>query len=721
MKLLASLLLFFLVAAAGEAVAGSMTLVGTGNSNGSCPFGGNGSDGCGVSPGIFTDTPWPSLAKQSGQTWLANHPQAWNLAGVDYGVGPNQSIASLTDIASWPAGQSQCTYYADASTHVGGAFPASPALFCTGSSQADFTITGYNFGPTAYQGTPNGSHDCVNLIFKPTNGTTYVNTVTIQGNAWYNGATCAPLVSGVNYGMISANGGTKILLKIYNNYFDGRNSDPCCNILTQGGIGVATNSNKTNIEMKYNYFVHMPSVVSLFGWASGNENSFPCSNGTSYTLAGYTADISFNYFRDFGYSYGGGHWEITTVGNTGVMCSIKNNYNTVVWENTSANEGTSTFFFMSTNAGLLEYAQVDHNTIVTNLVGGRQYPDIYEFANLHSTAFTTPTHLVYDSTGASCAGNNNPWSCSGFVRGNAILGGGATGNPVTGTQDNTSGSEWNAGCNSLASPLCPVNGVYPHVADNIAQLNWTNAQVSNKIVSRAVAEADHGNAINQTVTANAAGSTGSAVITLSTTCPILSGGTDIWDTTKSNTYVGAVLTCSGVTMTLFANALVAVANGDALLARGYGYGQLAYTNNYVDGGGSNSAALNTGLTVASSGGPFTGTTITMGNCTTDWALAEIYDVTQAQAFVGHSTGCSGGIGGTLTLTSAAAISVANSDVLRIHNIENWFSANPATTGGAAGYNGGFGGGCRSALTVTGNVDLRTGTAVNRALATTGGC
>jgi hypothetical protein len=58
-----------------------------------------------VSPGLYyiggtttqpTAQQFANLVQQSGQTWTSLHPEAWPRAGLDFGVGPTQLIASLS-------------------------------------------------------------------------------------------------------------------------------------------------------------------------------------------------------------------------------------------------------------------------------------------------------------------------------------------------------------------------------------------------------------------------------------------------------------------------------------------------------------------------------------------------------------------------------------------------------------------------------------------------
>jgi hypothetical protein len=99
-----------------------------------------------VSPGLYyvggtttqpTAQQFANLVQQSGQTWTSLHPEAWPRAGLDFGVGPTQLIASLSDIAGfntatnpatgdvWPEDTS-CAYTASAGAAWAGTGSAAP-------------------------------------------------------------------------------------------------------------------------------------------------------------------------------------------------------------------------------------------------------------------------------------------------------------------------------------------------------------------------------------------------------------------------------------------------------------------------------------------------------------------------------------------------------------------------------------------------------------------
>jgi hypothetical protein len=86
-----------------------------GSLHANCPYGSGGSDGCGVSPGVFyapaagsvytqpTIAQFQAYVAKSGQSWYAAHPPNVNIPAVDpgYGVGPNLQVSAMPDIAGY--------------------------------------------------------------------------------------------------------------------------------------------------------------------------------------------------------------------------------------------------------------------------------------------------------------------------------------------------------------------------------------------------------------------------------------------------------------------------------------------------------------------------------------------------------------------------------------------------------------------------------------------
>ncbi len=497
----------------------------------------------------------------SGTSWTINTTGSYGPETI--------SAADTYQVAGWPAGDA--------------------TFVCSGASfSSAVSVTGWNFGPTAYQGAAVGTHDCVNFIVVPTNGTTYTPTITISGNAFINGPNCAPYISGVRYGMISAMASpTRASLIVTNNYVNGRADDAgqcCIPVGNSGNQGffISTLGFEGNLTQEFNYAIDMPTSVDALTFATGNEAAFSCSNGQAspYNNPGYSFIHKFNYYDAGNKLYGSGHYEAVTMSATGTICDIIDDYNTIVWSSSSVAESTSAFFFFSTNAGTLEHGEVKLNTLVTNLIGGKQYPDIYDFVNYH-TSNANPNLIVYDGVGSSCT--NLAWACGGFVVGQNL-----NGTSVIGTQNNVSGSTWNGGCNAGTTSLCPNAGNFPALAANVSETG-TNIVANNRVVSETGAEADHGsNVFDTSRTAGANGSTGSPTVTVSA-CPTNAAGSQLSDTTASQA-VGTVLSCSGTTVTLFSNASFAVTSGDALQFAAFGYGVLVWGPNWIDGGASGEAS-----------------------------------------------------------------------------------------------------------------------------------
>ena len=645
-----------LIAVAWLAMSGHAFAFGMGAGNGAqgnvvttCPqlLYNDGCTGNGASPngtGTYVRSNFATYAQQSGQAtssnpWTASHPQPHNMAGVDFGVGPTVAVSTMADIAHWGdgtipgtnCGQASgttcgCTYYDGTIAQWTSGQPTGwvatwPALACTSNITTPVTFTGWNFGPTAFQGSPKGSHDCINLVFYPVSGILSVGTVTIKNNAFINGAACAPITT-INYGMItSSKSGFTGKYVVYNNFIDGRNSNPCCvsNSTTSSGIWFSLSANQDDVDVEYNWIQNTPLVSMLASPSHGSETA-NCQNGTSYGQGspGYNLIFSRNYVEGIGYAFGSGHWELMTnnlQANT-IMCEILYQFNTVLWTSTSAAEGTTSFYGNANAAsvGTTQLFEADHNTIVVNLTGGKKLPALYEFYDWHTNG-NALNEIVIDNAGSSCGGNypgtSIPISCpvTGGVSPavGAYIQGGT--NNVNGSTQNTVGlraydagtSAYGGGCNQQSADggtLCPNNSPYASLAPSVAwpfSYNSTtkvlNSQFDYRILSVAGANAGYGSHVTLTPAVAASGGpfTGTT-ITLSANCPAgLFPGLKVIDTTQSSTLIGTIASCptSGAVLTLNASAAISVANNDTLTINFYGFGQVVYTNNYMDGTGSN--------------------------------------------------------------------------------------------------------------------------------------
>jgi hypothetical protein len=485
-----------------------------------------------------------------------------------------------------------------------------PLLVCTGNSQPDFVINGWNFGATAYQATPVGTHDCVGVMFTNTNAA-YAPNISVTNNAFINGATCSPYLAGIHYGMLNAPSAIKANFTIWNNFVWGRNKDTtCCVVPTNQGFFVAMIQLQSNIDIEFNWIYQNPSNAALIGFNTGNEATYPCANGTAYTTPGYVQTFKYNYVDDFGTLYGGAHAEVITIGSSlssAGVCAIYDDYNTVLWPGTMPDEGGATFFGYTTgsNVGVAEYFEVENNLIITNLVGGKTCTggtssvcSRYEYYNWHTDGGSPVNHIVIDGPSASnCAGI--AWGCTGVASGVGILGG--TGNTYAsqvGLQGIQSGTPlagvFNAGCNALdnaANGICRAAGNYPALTAGVAYGPVTASVFGYWTTSIVAAETSHG-ALGLSTTPVVAGgpyNSSSTAITLAATCPTNFAYANVIDTSQANALVGVIKLCTGVSLTLYSNNGVTLVNGDHLKFAYWGYGATNYVNNYIDGTGGGAA------------------------------------------------------------------------------------------------------------------------------------
>ena len=168
----------------------------------------------------------------------------------------------------------------------------------------------------------------------------------------------------------------------------------------------------------------MSTVVYLLEFSTGSEQNFPCSNGqvSPYNNNGYTFLHRYNYYDAGIKVFGAGHYEIATLGATGTMCDKIDDYNTALWSSAGTAEGASTFFYSLLRRTVpLEHGEIKNNTIVTNLVGGKQYPEIFDFYTW-TTSNSNPNLINISWPGASCpvaaaAGTGPGWSCTNPAEG----------------------------------------------------------------------------------------------------------------------------------------------------------------------------------------------------------------------------------------------------------------------------------------------------------------
>jgi hypothetical protein len=339
-----------------------------------CPFGNSGIDGCGVSPGLFfapaintttqpTASQWSSFARQSSQVWSGNgcspdpnHCQTFNLTGVDFGVGPNASLASLTPISSWVAGTHGCTYYP-----IGALLPSAVrtqgwphdasnnalinVLACTGNGSSSgnpgnpYTISGWSF-------TDANNGQCAAIYdIDTTHYTQGTGTVTVTGNSFINSTqcigscnqsssaqsivytspnytlpTCSQGATGVVLGFVTIAQGVYTPFVVNNNYYDFLWDQTCCSLQTLAGGAVTSNGLRGDFTFELNYIRHATHNPLGVSWLAGGEGACTASPtntpslGASWPFPGYNVNIKFNYLEGIGFYTGYGHGEFMNWG-----------------------------------------------------------------------------------------------------------------------------------------------------------------------------------------------------------------------------------------------------------------------------------------------------------------------------------------------------------------------------------------------------------------------
>lgn len=585
-----------------------------------------------------TGAGWTGTASSSGTTLTLVSTATGALAvGMQLIPPGDPSVAALTLVIDNPGGGNTFTLnrsfthaaeslsatntYFGAGTSTFGWVQSYPALLCSVPSSTNFNITGWNFAETAFQDHPVGSHTCVNLLFQAIG--TSNPAINVTNNAFINGATCAPLIGGTRNGQITSPGVNLYAnVKIWNNYFWGRNTNACCIIPGNQGYPMTLSAMRGNLDIEFNWMYQTGSGAGFNGWVTGSETAVAsCSNGTAYSFPGYTYIYDDNYNDNFGTLYGGGHYELMNLGGLVAMCLVDRSYNTIVMPSTMPAEVEGSFFgWASTGQGVVEKGVVSNNTVVTNMTGGRQTPAFtsatVEHYNWHTNA-GTPNLFVLDGPGTSCPSYPSFGGiCPGPTTGQGLTGGtNNTANSGIGLQGVVSGSPGvvgetlAAGCNAQDSPptICTVAGNYPSLTAGVtypsnAQPSVLNSAFVTYVAGQALVEYDHGNLGYQTTFAAAAaggpwtgsGSTPVSIGTTLTTCltgTVGTGATNgayegamLIDNSQSNIEVGMIYTCTGspATLTVVFNTGVTVQVNDNLTLASFGYGVTIYHNNFID-------------------------------------------------------------------------------------------------------------------------------------------
>lgn len=329
------------------------------------------SDGCSGAPtnGSFVYANFPNSAKQSGQIWLASHPQAWNVAGVDYRVGYDTTL-TLKDpaVASLPT---NCSYSAT------GRFTGGPEVEC--NAAASPTFNGFNFGAI-------GAHGATLLVFD----SNVTGTCTVTNNKFAWNATFAGQAGQV----IFVNGSAGCVRDVEDNEFAG--AWPGVNNKNQGD-GIADNFTAA-ATYKYNYFHNMterPLTARFDGGVVYRYNVVDTVDMTSVA--------------------GAAHGEVWTAfsGVTNLTFGTMNSdFNVVVIPSNTPSAAWSAPFFLGDNYNqTAPLVTINNNTLVGNLAGGQggTYTDGAAIVMTQYAKITTLTmnDNYVDPTGALyCVLNN---------------------------------------------------------------------------------------------------------------------------------------------------------------------------------------------------------------------------------------------------------------------------------------------------------------------------
>lgn len=400
---------------------------------GPCPQGGTFADGCqallasgqlGVNPQFSSYIGFVTHAQQSGQTWQIgqlSQPQPWNIAGVNYAIGPSIARAALLNpIDNLPSG---CTK--DTSQIILGV--QYDYVRCTLTQTYD--IEGYDFHPQS--GTDAGQ--CIVLRFQNATGITVKNNH-IQDDTGCVGptATFTGTIAGTALTFPSVTTGNVVVGQLV------LGSGVTANTKIVSGAGLSwqvnNNQNVGPVSMNvssgaFNNTVVISNSTSIPFTFQSNEVDGNCHNSTvqfanpgidvSDARAGSssTRTIQYNYFhgqcnRPGGSQDGSEVLQFNVFDDWCVNCSVTGLHGEV-WE-TQTTTGTCT-----TSCTLVNVPSVvdDFNTIVLPAIA--------------SNGFTGPFFILGGRVGSSVT--------AGEVVGNTIIVNNFSA-PITGfTYDNTSG------------------------------------------------------------------------------------------------------------------------------------------------------------------------------------------------------------------------------------------------------------------------------------------
>ncbi len=322
----------------------------TGAQAAECPFGSGLGDGCPApGGGTFTNPNFFSgYAQQSGQTWgnkngntgcpatSKNCHPLWNVAGVDYPIGPYTPVAKMADPAV--AVPANCAYHASGA-HFS---PQAPYLECGIEPTIDVTVNGLDFASRF-------GHKCVFFQIRPH----FKAKWRIENSHFAMDdpacTTQASFVGGFASGMVYDAWQTGGSGAVTQNQFDGNGLDPA-------GTGTGANywlamSSAAPIRVRYNVFLHSPAHVAAYGGISRVNPDLVWE---------------FNYTDGIHAEGAAGHGEAYT----GALNSLTDAYN--VWFNgqATANVGETLIYPISAPTVVSGPVVIMNDVLVQNTVGG---------------------------------------------------------------------------------------------------------------------------------------------------------------------------------------------------------------------------------------------------------------------------------------------------------------------------------------------------------------
>ncbi len=348
-----------------------------------------GVDGCGAMlalgggsvmfPAFFTGTTTASgsygIARQSGQTY-AVRPN-WNVAGVDFAVGPLASKAAAFKDPSVNPPQ-WCAYSPGLLTCLG-PYPASAPLL----------IDGYDFSA-------NANHPCIRVVAYGNRFT----TETLTNNRWIaadDGATDTCAAAGIFFQSANV---SPVVITFSNNEIDGKADSGSPR--QYGGVTLCTSG---QVTMQFNAFLHL------------NNRPVSISRPATLTATTYPASTYFaNYVEGFVYTalpgYEHGEFVEETLSNPNASSAFTDlySYNTMMQPNNTALTTSSSLIYLSSGrptgqssgAAVTRTSTADHNVLVVNSLsggGGSTSALIEESYDFYASL--TITNNFIDNTGAA--------------------------------------------------------------------------------------------------------------------------------------------------------------------------------------------------------------------------------------------------------------------------------------------------------------------------------